>query len=74
MIKTGDRIRWQSPLDEDYSYGIVLEVNKNSATVRGSGYYAGTLIDVHLRNIEKLETGGNSVGSGSKRNSKYAIT
>lgn len=57
MLKAGEMVRWRCPLDEDYSYGTILEINRNVATVRGSGYYAGKVTEVHLRNIEKLQRG-----------------
>ena len=59
MFKVGDSIKWQSPLDMDYSYGTILEINKAVATIRVTkGYHAGNLAEVHLRHIRKLKGGG----------------
>lgn len=66
MYKIGELIKWCSPLDADYSYGTILEINRNHATVLGSGYYAGVKFSVHLRCIEKIEKGGKSFGGNKK--------
>ena len=73
MFKVGEDVRWRCPLDADYSYGTILEINRSIATVEGSGYYAGKISEVHLRNIEKIERGGGCCGSG-KRCSKRSAT
>lgn len=66
MIKVGARIKWRSPLDADYSYGTVTEIDNGRAIVRGTGYYKGVLMRVHLRYIEKLDTGGKKGGRSKK--------
>lgn len=66
MVKVGERVRWRNPLDEEYSYGIILEIKGGTAIVQDSGYYAGITTVVHLRSIEKLERGGKDFG-GSKK-------
>ncbi len=66
MIKVGEMVKWRCPLDEDYSYGTVLKIKDNLATVLGSGYYTGVITEVHLRSIEKLGKGGNKVGGNKK--------
>ena len=73
VFKVGELVRWRCPLDEDYSYGTILEINRSLVTVVGSGYYAGKVTEVHLRNIEKLERGGGGYGRG-KKHSKRSVT
>lgn len=53
MLKVGDRVKWCEPLDADYSYGVILDIKRSSATVAGSGYYTGMVAVVHMSNIEK---------------------
>ena len=64
MYEIGELIRWRSPLDEDYSYGYIVEVGNKYAVVSGTGYYKNSLALVHLKNIEKR--GGESDGWGKK--------
>ena len=66
MFKVGELVKWMCPLDEDYSYGTILEINNSIATVVGSGYYTGVITEVHLRYIETVEKGGKRVGSNKK--------
>ena len=69
MIKVGEIVKWRCPLDEDYSYGTVLEIKRSLATLRCSGYYDGFITEVHIKHIQKLSKGGKSVG-GNKKHSK----
>lgn len=63
MYEVGELVKWRCPLDADYSYGTILEVNnRNVARVEGSGYYAGVITEVHLRYIEKVKRGGGGFG------------
>lgn len=64
MYKIGELIRWQSPLDEDYSYGYIVEIRKKYVVVLGTGYYTGSLALVHIRSLEKR--GGDSNGRSKK--------
>ena len=69
MVKVGDLVKWRNPLDEDYSYGTVLEVKKNLVVVQGSGYYKGVVSEVYLKYIRKVKKGGKGFG-GSKKHCK----
>lgn len=73
MFKVGELVKWRCPLDEDYSYGTILEINKSLATLSCTGYYAGKRVEVHLRNIEKIKRGGVGYG-GSKKHTKRSAT
>ena len=60
-VKSGDLVKWMLPLDPDYSYGKIIEINRGVARVRHiGGYYDGKEIEVHLRYIikEGKESGG----------------
>lgn len=70
MYKIGELIRWRSPLDEDYSYGYIVEMRKKYAVVQGTGYYTGSLALVHIKNIKRLEEGGESDGRSKKHNKR----
>ena len=74
MVKAGDTVKWRCPMDADYSYGIILDLKKNTALIKGMGYYAGIIVEVNLKNIEKLERGGRSFGSNSKKHSKRSTS
>ena len=63
-MKSGELIRWMSPLDEDYSYGYIVDVRGKYAVVRGTGYYKNSLSLVRVQNIERR--GGDSDGWGKK--------
>lgn len=67
MYKSGELVRWMSPLDEDYSYGYIIEVRNKYATVLGTGYYKGSVALIHTRSIEKLEKGGRDSSGRSKK-------
>ena len=69
MFKAGELVKYRNPLDADYSYGTVVEINRNVATILGSEYYTGVTTAVHLRYVEKAKRGGNGYG-GSKKYSK----
>lgn len=71
MFKAGERVRWRSPLDADYSYGVVVSVTRKWVVVRG--YYAQREELVHLRYIEKVKSGGRRFG-GNKKHSKRSAT
>lgn len=73
VYKVGELIKWREPLDEDYSYGHVVAVDRTVVTVRCLGYYAGITTHVHIKYVRKVQKGGKRVG-GSKRRSKRAIT
>ena len=66
MYEVGELIRWRSPLDEDYSYGYIVEMRKKYAVVQGTGYYTGSLALIHTRNIERIQRGGDSSGRSKK--------
>lgn len=70
MFKRGELVRWRNPLDEDYSYGTLLERKGGWATILGSGYYTGITINVHIRYIEKARKGGKGFGSGKKHSKR----
>lgn len=74
MFKVGELVRWMCPIEEDYSYGTILEIKKSVATVLGSGYYTGVTTEVHLKYMEKIRRGGGVLGSGSKKHSKRSTT
>lgn len=71
--KVGELIKWREPIDEDYSYGHIVEVNRNIATIRCLGYYTGIITHVHIKYIRKVQKGGKRLGS-SKRHSKRTVT
>lgn len=66
MVRVGETVKWRCPLDEDYSYGTVVKVNKRKVYVMGSGYYAGVITEVHSMHIEKLKRGGKKGGKCKK--------
>lgn len=66
MFEVGELVSWCTPLDADYSYGTILEISNNRATILGAGYYTGVIVNVHLRYIEKVKRGGKDIG-GSKK-------
>lgn len=66
MVKAGEMVKWRCPLDEDYSYGTILQIKNSIATVKCSGYYAGVIAEVHIKHIERLDKGGGRVGSHKK--------
>lgn len=74
MFKVGDAVRWLCPLDNDYTYGEIIDLRKSVATVKGIGLYSGITTEVHLRYMEKVKRGGGSVGSDCKKYSKRSIT
>lgn len=74
MFKVGDAVRWLCPLDNDYTYGEIIDLRKSVATVKGIGLYSGITTEVHLRYMEKVKRGGGSVGSNSKECSKRSTT
>ena len=73
MYKVGELVKWREPLDADYSYGHIIEINRNLATVRCMGYYTGNINQVHFRYIRKVQKGGKGIG-GSKKRSKRSVT
>ena len=65
MVKSGDLVKWRMPLDQDYSYGKILSIDRGIArVVHTGGYYDGIEIDVYIKFIEK---GGNESGYKVKR-------
>ena len=66
MYRVGERVRWCSPLDADYSYGTIVSVHNNLAVVMGSGYYTGVTTEVHLRYVERAVRGGKGFGNHKK--------
>lgn len=66
MLKEGDLVKWCEPLDADYSYGTISELNGKFAVVRGSGYHAGSVASVHISYIQKIQKGGNSYGGSEE--------
>jgi hypothetical protein len=73
VFKVGEMVRWMCPLEEDYSYGTILEIKQSKAKILCTGYYAGMITEVHLRYIDKLERGGEGFGRG-KKCSKRSVT
>jgi hypothetical protein len=65
VFEIGEVVRWMEPLDHEYSYGTILSIKNNVATLAGTGYYTGRRLYVHLRYIEHLERGLRH-GSGKK--------
>lgn len=64
-VKSGDLVKWMLPLDPDYSYGKIIEINRGVARVRHiGGYYDGKAIEIHLRYIIKE---GKDRGGKTKR-------
>ena len=64
-VNSGDLVKWMLPLDPDYSYGKIIEINRGVARVRNiGGYYDGKEIEVHLRYIIKE---GKDRGGKTKR-------
>ena len=68
MYKVGELVRWMRPLEEDYSYGYILDIKKSIATVVNTGYYSGVTAEVHLKYIEKVKRGGGKV----ERDKRYS--
>lgn len=73
VYKHGDLVRWMLPLDNDYSYGYVIEVKRNYATIECTDYYSGLLVSVHLRYIEKCRRGGGIFGGGKGGGNKRSV-
>ena len=67
MLKVSDTIRWMSPLDNDYTYGGIVEIKGCMATVKGIGIYSKVTEVVHLKYIQKV-TGGIKRGSNKGDN------
>lgn len=57
MFSVGEVVMWMEPLDPEYSYGKILGIKHNIATLEEIGYYSGKVVAVHLRYIKKLERG-----------------
>lgn len=74
MFNVGDAIKWRCPLDNDYTYGEIVDLKKSRATVKGTGLYSGITAEVHLRYIERVMRGGGSIGSDRKKHSERSIT
>ena len=73
MFNIGDLVQWRNPLDADYSYGTILNIEGGMATIMCSGYYAGITTEVPIKYIEKIKRGGKGFG-GSKKYSKRSTT
>lgn len=71
MFKVGDTIRWMCPLDHDYTYGKILNIDRSIATVQGIGLYKHIITEVHLRYIEKY-TGGKRCGGGKRGTKSFS--
>lgn len=64
-MKEGELVRWMLPLDNDYSYGKIEKVNKNTALIiYTTGYSIGIHTEVHFRYIKE---GGGRSGNKTKR-------
>lgn len=72
VYEVGELVKWRAPLDADYSYGYILEIKRNLATVIGTGYYKGVITQIHLRYIEKAKRGGGGCGRGKKHSKRSA--
>ena len=71
MFKVGERVRYYRPLDEDYTYGIILELDEKIAIVKCIGYYNG-ITEVRIKYLEKIKKAGEKRGS-YKKHSKRSI-
>lgn len=72
MFEVGERVKWRSPLDADYSYGTVLEIKGKFAVVSGTGYYTGKISEIHTLHIETMERGGGGYGARKKSHKRSA--
>lgn len=72
VYEVGELVKWKSPLDSDYSYGYILEIKRNLATVIGTGYYSGVTTQIHLRYIDKAKKGGGGCGRDKKYSKRSA--
>lgn len=66
VFKVGDLVRWREPIDEDYSYGTIVDIQGKTAIVREAGYYAGNTKMLNSRFIEKVKRGGKGYGCSKK--------
>lgn len=68
MFEVGEKVRWMSPLDADYSYGTITEIEGKKVLILASGYYTGRITEVHISDIEKIkkQRGGKKRGRGKK--------
>lgn len=67
MYAVGEKVKWMCPLDNDYSYGTILEIKQNRAIVEGSEYYKGCVSLVHLRYIRKAKKKKGGGGFGERK-------
>ena len=67
MLKVSDKIKWMCPLDNDYTYGEIIDIKGCIATVKGIGLYSGVTEVVHLKYIQKV-TGGIERGNNKGNN------
>lgn len=66
MFQVGEIVRWMEPLDHEYSYGKLIEIQRNRAIIEEMGYYAGKIVSIHFRYVKHLER--SSRGEGTKHN------
>lgn len=71
MLKVGDRVKWMRPMDHDYLYGKIVEINGNFATIKGIGLYKHIVtVEIHFKYIQKL-TGRRKRGGGKRCNKLF---
>ena len=51
MYEVGELVKWRCPLDADYSYGYIVEIKRNLATVIGTGYYSGVTTEARTHKL-----------------------
>lgn len=65
--RVGDLVRWMLPLEPEYSYGYIKSIDKQYVKIEETGYYSGSITELHLRNIELVKRGGRSGGNKVKK-------
>lgn len=68
-VYAGDLVKWMEPFDYDYHYGTVVSMDGVTVTVRGTNFYAGKELHVHLKYIRRVKPGEMRAGHG--RSQKY---
>ena len=72
MFKVGERVRYYRPLDEDYTYGIILEINEKTVIVKCIGNYTG-LTEVSIKHLIKVKKAGDKFGNRKKYSKRSVI-
>ena len=66
MFKVGELVKWRCPQEPIDSDGYILSTNKKYAVIECTDYYAGMVVEVHLRYVRKIEEGSKGFGSCKK--------